>query len=144
MEISKTIKKCLVCTCIYFTLIHAGYMAILQLINMDEGAAAVEAPRVLLFFLFSLLLSIANLIRSIKTLNSAIGYVIHYIICIFAFYSCFMLPDNNLQDSTLVTGLIIFTFGYVIVMALTAFFKARLKANRTPNTAYTKQFNIKK
>ena len=143
MEFSKIIKKCLVCTCICFTVIIAGYMLILQLINMDEGAAAVEAPRVLLFFLFSLLLSVANSIRSIKNINSALGYVIHYVICVFAFYTCFILPDADISDSNTLTGLIIFTVVYVIVMALIAFFKARLRANREDDTKYTKQFKNK-
>ena len=118
-------------------------MLILQLINMDEGAAAVEAPRVLLFFLFSLLLSVANSIRSIKNINSALGYVIHYVICVFAFYTCFILPDADISDSNTLTGLIIFTVVYVIVMALIAFFKARLRANREDDTKYTKQFKNK-
>ena len=143
MEISKAIKKCLVRTCILFTVIVAGYMLVLQLINIGEGTVAVEAVRVLLFFLFSLLLSIANAIRSIKSINAALGYVIHYLICLFAFCACFMLPVN-MRDSFMVTGAIIFSFAYVLFMALLAFFKARLSKNRGTNKAYTRQFTTKK
>lgn len=137
------IKRCLLNTCVYFTFIVAGYMLVLQIINLEEGPAAVEADRVLLFFLFSLLFSIANTIRSIKRLNAALGYVIHYVICVFAFYTCFMLPVN-MRGSFMVTGTLIFTLGYVIVMALFALFKSRLKANQAANEKYEKQFKIKK
>ena len=139
MGIGKTIKKCLVSACIYFTVIVAGYMLILQVTNIDDGVAAVEAPRVLLYFLFSLMLSAANFIRAIPKINGALGYAIHYVICVFAFYTCFMLPVN-MRGSFMVTGVIIFTLLYVIFMALIAFFKARLRTNRAIEDKYTKQF----
>lgn len=139
MGISKIIKKCLLYTCVCFTVITAVYMLILQITNLDEGSAAVESDRVLLFFMFSLLFSAANSIRSIKQLNVALGYVIHYIICVFAFYACFLLPVD-MRPSFMVTGIVIFTLLYVIVAFFTAIFSAKLRANRDKSVRYTNQF----
>jgi hypothetical protein len=66
MELKKIFKKMLNSTCIIFTIVTAAYMLVLQLINISDAEAAVEAGRVLLFFVFSLLLSLANALLSIE------------------------------------------------------------------------------
>lgn len=143
MDISKLIKKTLVATCAYFTVITAAYMLILQIINVSEDSAAVESFRVLLFFLFSFLFSIANTIRAIQKMHPLLRNTIHYMICVFAFYTCFMLPVN-MRTSFMLTGIVIFTVCYAVVMAIIAIFKSRLRANREKDEEYTSQFNKKK
>lgn len=143
MEISKLIKKTLVATCVWFTVITAAYMLILQIINIGEDSAAVESFRVLLFFLFALLFSIANAIRAVQKLNALLRHSVHYLICAFAFYACFMLPVD-MRASFMITGLVIFTVAYAIVVGVIAVFKSRLRANRENSVAYTSQFGRKK
>ena len=142
MEIKKLIKKALTSTCIYFTVITACYILILQIANISEGAAAVEATRVLLYFLASVLLAIANAIYSYTKLNSVVRVIIHYIICTFAFYTCFLLPVN-MRDSFIITGIVIFTIFYSAIMGAIAIFKSRLKKNRERNEVYESQFGKK-
>ena len=143
MEISKLIKKTLIAACVWFTIITAIYMLILQITNVGEDSAAVEAFRVLLFFLFAILFSIANTIRSAQKINAALRNSLHYVICVFAFYACFMLPVN-MRDSFMITGVVIFTVVYAIVVGLIAIFKSRLRANRENSVAYSRQFSGKK
>ena len=69
MELKKLFKKLLNSTCIVFTVVTAVYMLVLQLVNITDSDAAVEAGRVLLFFVFSLLLSIANALFTIEKIR---------------------------------------------------------------------------
>ena len=142
MEIKKLIKKMLSMACICFTVITAVYMLIMQITYVDE-TVLVEADRVLLFFVFSLLFAIAAAVLSFKKLHSALRYVIHFLICVFGFYTCFLLP-TGMRDSFMITGVVIFTICYVGVMAIIGLFKSRLKANREDSIAYTNQFKHKK
>ncbi len=143
MEIGKLIKKTLVATCVWFTAINAAYMLILQFINVGEDSVAVEAFRVVLFFLFALLFSIANTIRATKSIHSLLRNITHYVISAFAFYTCFLLPDNSMRSSTMITGLVVFTVVYVIIAGCIAIFKGVLSTNREKSMEYTKQFNKK-
>lgn len=138
MEIKKQIKNSLFMCCVYFTAIMVCYMAILQFMNMDSVPAAVEAYRVLLFFLASFLFAIANFVRHIN-MNSALKILCHYLICVFAFFACFLL-----QGSYIVIGIVVFTILYFIVRLLIMLFSSRLKKNREQTEEYTKQFSKKK
>lgn len=131
LDIKKLIKKALVSTCVIFTVITAVYMLILQLTNVtQEVSAAVEASRILLFFVFSLLLSIANAILSIEKIEVIARYMFHYIICSLGFLLCFCRP-NGMGASKLLVGIIFFSIGYAIVMPIIAFFKRRFAKNKT-------------
>lgn len=138
MEISKLIKKTLSLACICFTAITAVYMLIMQITYVDE-TVLVEAERVLLFFVFSLLFAIATSVLGIVNLHAALRYIIHFLICVFGFYTCFLLP-TGMRGSFMITGVVLFCIGYAIVMGVIAIFKARLKANREKAVEYTKQF----
>ena len=118
-------------------------MIFLQIANIGVGEAAVEASRVLLYFLASILLAIANAILAYKNLNSIVRVIVHYIICTFAFYTCFLLPVN-MRTSNMITGIVIFTLLYMVIMGSIAIFKSRLKQNRERNEEYKSQFSKKK
>ncbi len=130
LDIKKLIKKTLISACVIFTVITAVYMLILQIINVStEVEAAVQASRVLLFFIFSVLLSIANAILTLTQIHGAIRYMFHYFICIVGFWLCFCLP-NGMPASRIFVGIIFFSIGYAIVMPIVAFFKRRLARNK--------------
>ncbi len=140
MEIKKLIKKALTSACIYFTVITALYMLILQIANIDSGAAAVEAHRVLLFFIASVLFAIAGMIMGMQNIHMALRYIIHYAISVLTFYFCFLLPINMSEASFAFTGVVIFTLIYVVAAAAIGIFKSRLRANREKSEAYNSQF----
>ena len=143
MEIKNLIKKALVSSCICFTLITAVYMLCMTIVTTGDDSPAIEAQRVLLFFIFSLLWAIAGAVRSIKAIPSPLGRALHYLICVFGFYTCFMLPVN-MNPSAVLTGIIIFTLLYWIAIALKAFFASRLRKNREQIQKYEDQFKKKK
>ena len=143
MGIKKLIKKMLTSACVIFTVITAAYMLILQIKNISNSAAGVEASRILLFFVFSCLLSIANAILSIQRLHSVLRYIFHYAICVFGFWTCFCIPNAMNASKTLV-GIVLFSVGYAIIMPIIAIFKRRLQNAEKPKEKYEKQFSGKK
>ena len=142
MNAKKLIKKALVSTCVIFTVITAAYMLVLQIINISDRSAAIEAGRVLLFLLFSCLLAIANAILSIKKIHTALRYIIHYSIFIFSFLICFCLP-NKMDSTKIIIGITLATAGYTVIMLLIALFKKRLLKSKATPEKYEKQFNYK-
>ena len=143
MNIKKIFKKICISCCVIFTFITAIYMLILQIINISNVSASVEASRVLLFFVFSVLLALANTILSLKQLHSIARYMLHYLILILGFWTCFCLP-NGMNASTVFVGIIFVTIGYSIVMPIIALFKRRLAKNNSEPERYEKQFSKKK
>ena len=143
MELKKLFKKLLNSTCIIFTVTTALYMLVLQLINITDTDAAVEAGRVLLFFVFSLLLSIANTLLSIKSIHAIARYFLHYAITTFGFWACFCLP-NKMDASKTLVGIVIFSAAYAIIMTVVGIFSARLKKSQKVEPKYEKQFSSKK
>ena len=108
-----------------------------------EKTVLVEASSVVLFFLFSVLFAAANTIMSIKAISPALRYVLHYIICVFAFYTCLILPYSSTVGAAIVIC-IAFSFLYAIVMVVIGIFRSKLKKNREATATYTKQFSKKK
>lgn len=128
-NIKKLIKKTLNSTCVIFTAITAVYMLILQIMNVSTVSSAVEAFKVIMFFVFALLLAVANTILSTKSIDTIIRYMIHYIICALGFWLCFCLP-NGMPASKIFVGIILFSIVYSIVMPIIALFKRRLARNK--------------
>ena len=145
MDVKKLIKKTLNSTCIFFTIITALYMLIMLIINVSDGSAQIEAERVLLFFVFSLLLSIANALVKAKAIHIALRYLIHYLICAIGFWLCFCLP-NKMDASKTLVGLVLFSILYAIIMTLRGIFSRRFKKikQKESNEKYEKQFSGKK
>ncbi len=142
MELKKLFKKLLNSACIIFTVVTALYMLVLQLINITDAEAAVEAGRVLLFFVFSLLLSIANTLLSIEKIHLALRYLSHYVITTFGFWSCFCLP-NKMNMSRAFVGIVIFSLIYAVIMIIVGVFSRRFKKATKPEKKYEKQFSVK-
>ena len=142
MELKKIFKKLLTSVCIIFTIVTALYMLVLQIINISDSDAAVEAGRVLLFFVFSILLSIANTILSIKKFNVILRYFLHYVISAFGFWVCFCLP-NKMNFSRSFVGIVIFSIVYAVIMTIIGIFSHRLNKTKKNEKKYEKQFSTK-
>ena len=90
----------------------------------------------------SSLWAIADALRSIKAINALLGRALHFLICLFAFYSCFMLPVN-MGGAQVLTGVVIFSIVYWAAVALKSFFGSRLRRNREVSEEYVGQFKKK-
>ena len=143
MNIKKLIKKILNTACIYFTAIMAIYAFIMLLIPHDtNGDVLISAENSFLYFVFSVLLSLANGIFSLKNLNGAARLISHFIISLFAFYICFMIRMNLTGAGTLV-GIVFFSILYFIIAGIIALFKSRFKKNTEKTESYTNQYKKK-
>ena len=139
MDIKGLIKKMFTNACVYFSIVTALYALIVVIVYVDDEKVLLDAARVLLFFVASLLIAIANGIFKIKKLHGGIRLAIHYIITLFAFYSCFMLPISP-EPSTMTVGLVTASVIYFIVAAIAALFRSRYKAKADVDVAYKSQF----
>ena len=143
MELKKLFKKLFNSACIIFTVVTASYMLVLQIMNIADSEVAIEAGRVLLFFVFSLLLAIANTLLSVEKIHSALRYILHYVITTFGFWTCFCIPNDMTSSQTLV-GIVIFSIVYAIIMIIIGIFARRLKKAQAKEQKYEKQFSNKK
>ena len=137
-------KKLLTTSCVYFTIVMLFYIIITALVNVSEDSLILlEAGRTVLFFVFAVLLSLANNLFSLKNLSATIRVILHYLICAFAFYACFMLPVN-MSASGILVGLVIFSVLYFAILGTITAFKAKYHRNTEKAQAYEQQYQIKK
>ena len=143
MNIKSLIKKILSHSCVYFTVVTAIYSLIVMTIHVDDNEVLLNASRLMLFFVASILFSIANAISRIKIMHGALRLFIHFVLSAFAFYSCMMLPVSPDASSAMVV-FAAFTVVYFLAVALIAAFKARYRSRFEDKTEYKSQFQPKK
>ncbi len=138
------IKNLLSRSCIYFTVVMLGYIIIAAIINVADGRLLLDAGRTVLFFVFALLLSLANSLWTIPKISGALRLILHYIITLFAFYACFLLPasnsDNPMRASAIIVGLVIFTLLYFAIFGIVMAFRSKFKTNLQKSETYQKQY----
>ena len=117
-------------------------MIIQAIVNVSDETLLLDAGRTALFFVFSLLLALANTVLTIDKLSTAFKVVIHFIIVMFAFYACLLLP-LSMPASSVFVGLIFAAIVYAITMGLVALFRSRYKRISENHENYEKKFNKK-
>ncbi len=143
MNIKQTIRKILTDACVLFSFITAAYALIVALVYVNQEQVLMEAGRVVLFFVFSLLVSAANVIYRQKSMSGAIRFFLHFLICTLAFYLCFLLP-LSMPGSSVLVGLILFVLCYFLVMGVLALFTSRFRKNREAHEEYQSQYTKKR
>ena len=143
MNIKQTIRKILTDACVLFSIITAAYALIVALVYVNQEQVLIEAGRVILFFVFSLLVSAANIIYRTKTMSGAVRLLLHFLICTLAFYLCFLLP-LSMPGSSVLVGIIFFVLVYFLVMGIISLFASRFRKNRDANEEYQSQYTKKR
>ena len=143
MNIKQTIRKILTDACVLFSFITAIYALIVALVYVNQEQVLIEAGRVVLFFVFSLLVSTANVIYRQKSMSGAVRLLLHFLICTLAFYLCFLLP-LSMPGSSVLVGLILFVLCYFLIMGVLAFFISRFRKNRDAHEEYQSQYTKKR
>ena len=137
------IKKLLCRACCYFTLCMLGYIAVAAIVNVDDDRLLLEAGRTVLFFVFALLVSFATSLLSLDKPSKKLLGVLHYVITLFAFYTCFMLP-LSMRASGILVGLVIYTLVYLATVGAIVLFKSRYRKNTENSQKYEKQYSSKR
>lgn len=143
MNIKNTVRKIITEACVLFSLITAVYALIVYLIFVDQPQVLMDAGRVLLFFVFSVLFSVAGGIYRIKQLAAALRLLIHFLICTLAFYLCFLLPVP-MTPSAVFVGMIFFVLIYFAVAGILALTLSRFRKAKEANTVYERQYSKKR
>ena len=143
MNIKETIKRIIREASFLFTVITAIYALILYLIYVNRDQTLMDAERVLLFFVFSLLFSVANGFLRSKAISSPLRLLIHFGISTVAFYLCFLLP-LNMPASTALVAVVLFVVLYFLVAGMISLVRSRFRKNLEAATAYERQYKKKK
>jgi hypothetical protein len=113
----KLIKKALCRACIIFSLICTAYALIVIAANSADGKWLLDASRILLLFVASVIFGFANMLRGIKEISSVARHISHFALYLLAFYTCFILP-LSLQSSTPIVAVVFFCVIYLITMGI--------------------------
>lgn len=139
MNVKSFIKRILTRACVYFSVIMLCYIIIAAIVDVSGNALLLEAGRTVLFFVFSLLLACANCLFGVKSISGGLRLLIHYVITLFAFYTCFML-SLSLRTSGMLIGLVAFTAVYFAIMGISAAFTSKYRSNSEKAEEYQKQY----
>ena len=140
MNIKQKLTKLLTNTCIFFSAMILVYAAIVALINTEASEILISGVRMMFFFIFSLLFSLASLIYSIKTISTPVRIISHYFITLLACYVCLFLPAELTPATTLV-GIVLYTVLYAVLAAIFAFVSSLIRKNANKKEEYTSKFS---
>ena len=133
------VKRLLTKGCIYFSVIMLVYIIIAAIMNVGDDELLLSAGRVVLFFVFSVLLAAANAFYALDRPSGGARLVIHYVITLFAFYTCFMLTLSLRASGTLI-GLVAFTAVYFALMGVWSAIRAKYRTNTENAQRYISQY----
>ena len=142
MDLKSIIKKIYISTCVIFTAVTVFYCILVALINSNADRILFEGSRIILFFLFALIISLANVVFGIKQIPTALRYIIHYFLCALAFYLCVLFPIETLSaPSFVLIGLSLFTVAYVLASAAISIIKSKMQRKKENKETYTAKFS---
>ena len=128
--------------CIIFTVFTAIYCIISAIINVDDSLVQLEVARVILFFIASILFAAANGVFKIERLHVAAKFILHYVLTLFAFWACMLLP-LSLDTPTAIVGIALFSILYLIVALIASLIRSRYKKNTDKDEEYVPQYKKK-
>ena len=142
MTVKSFIKNLLTKSCVYFSAIMLIYIIIAAIVNVDTTSLLLDASRVVLFYVFACLLAGANAVYGIKTMSGGVRLCCHFIITLFAFYTCLILP-LSLRTASNFVGLVLFAIFYFVVFGIYTAISSKYRKNKESHQSYTSQFKGK-
>ena len=139
MTLSAIIKRIFTKACVYFSIITALYALLVMITNVDDELVLLDAGRILLFFVASTLFAVANILLSLDKLNGPLKVFLHYLVYLFTFCTCFMLPISP-EASTMVIGIVLFTIVYAILLTMILVVRSRYKVRAEKQQDYKSQY----
>ena len=142
MTVKNFIKNLLTRSCVYFSAIMLIYIIIAAIINVDGSRLLLDASRVILFFVFACLLSGASVVYRVEKLSGGVRLFSHFLITLFAFYTCLILP-LSLRPASSFVGIVLFAIFYFAAFGIYAAISAKYRKNKESHQSYTRQFKGK-
>lgn len=143
MDLKTFIKKTCLNTCIIFTAVTLFYCLLVSLVNASATEILLDATRIILFFFFALLVALANSLFSAKLIPAAFRYILHFLLCGFAFYLCLLFPliEAGAGGSFVIVGLSAYILIYVIGLVLITIVKSSISRHKEKKQEYTNRFS---
>ena len=122
-------KNIFVRACVIFSFICAGYALVVMLANSEDDQVLLDASRILLFFVASLIFGLANFLRRSEKLGKITRGILHFVLYLFSFATCFMLPISP-EPSTMIVAVVLFSVCYARVMSVCLLFGTLAKKKK--------------
>ena len=124
---SEFIKKALVRTCVYFTVVVSVFsLVLLFMYSSGDTALALEPLRVILFVPFSLCFATANVLFKTESISKATRWFLHALLTICGAFFFLLLPAKMTGSQNLV-GFVLIAIAYLIFVVFFTLFKKRVK-----------------
>ncbi len=127
MSVLKILKRLVVDTSVYFTIITAIYSAIHLLINTSEEEAAIPSSMLLFLFLFAFLGAVSQAVYRLEVMHKLLRAALQCLIITVSAYICLFMPLQMNGNGTII-GLTATVMIYFICFGIGSFFNARFKA----------------
>ena len=137
MNIWQIIKKSLTEACVIFCVIFA-FIAIFVL-SMDKSEGLYSLGQTFLFFIFSLIFALANVVMRIKSLSFALRLFLHFLMTALGFYLCFLLY-MGMQGTQVLVGLFLYAVVYFISALIIGLLVSRFRKIKNAHSDYEKKF----
>lgn len=135
MEFKDFVNKIMKQACVCFTMATLLYTLIVAAINIGAEEILISAERIILFFIFSFIFSLANSVLGAKSLSTTLRFFIHYILSMLACYFCLILPISP-RPSDAVVGIALFSVLYFAVLAVALIIRSISKKIRERKEEY--------
>ena len=142
MTAKSLIKKILIHTCVWYTVVMGAYAFLMCLVHAGTGTILIEAAKSLMFLLFSLLVAGAGVVLRIPNMNGVLRTAIHYVVTLAALLATFVLPMGTTPSFYLVAS-VIYTVIYLVILGIASIFRSRYSRLADKEAAYQKQFKGK-
>ncbi len=132
----KTLSKIIIATCVIFSIIILVICSGIAVIGVEEGFG-LDHTIVFALFILSFVVSCTNTIYSHTNLHSALKYVIHLVVTLFA-AAVFMRVVNGLEGSTILIAEVIIAILHAAIFAIISAIKKSGKKGEKYQSVYNK------
>lgn len=130
-------NRILLPACGYFTLLTLIYaVGVYALYGKSSNGGALASLRVLLFFVFALILATANSLFRIERLNMALRTVLHGAVTALGFWLCLVKP-LELEGSGELMGLLVYLALYAVVTVIVMLHRSNAAKKADREAEYT-------
>lgn len=130
-------NRILLPACGYFTLLTLLYaVGVYAIYSQSSNGGALSSLRVLLFFVFALILATANTLFRAERLNRALRIVLHGAVTALGFWLCLVKP-MQLEGSGELMGLLIYFVLYAVVAVIVLLHRSNVAKKSNREADYT-------
>ena len=137
--IKKIFNNIILPTCAFYTLISLFF--VLTSFTLDKNIPAIATSNLVVIALFSLLISVFNLIFKIKSLHVYIRIPLHYIVSALSLYLVLLISAGDIISNTQNLRLVLVLFYTIIYVIATVIYICIRETKKNPKAKEKSDYN---